>query len=83
MASTALTACAPAALAVPAGVLQLLPGWAVLALIGVGVLLTVAQVAVTQYIRIRAIGRITRSQDAVRVLEIEDRRRASARWRAP
>lgn len=80
MASTALPACA---LAVPAGLLQLLPGWAVLALIGVGVLLTVAQVAVTQYIRIRAVGRITRSQDAVRVLEIEDRRRAGARWRAP
>ena len=70
--ATALTAFAPAAPVVPAGVLQLLPVWAVLALLGAGVLLTAVQVIVTQYIRIRAVHQVTRSQDAVRVLEIED-----------
>jgi len=53
----------------------------VLTLIGVRVLLTASQVIVTQYIRVRAVGRITRSQDAVRVLKIEDlpRRRRDTR----
>jgi hypothetical protein len=57
----ALAAFTPAALAVPAGALQLLPVWAVLALLGAGVLLTAPQVIVTPYIRIVAVRRITLS----------------------
>lgn len=55
-----------------ATVLQVLPQWALLTLAGVGVLLTAFQVCVTQIIRLRASARISRSQDALRVLEIED-----------
>jgi hypothetical protein len=82
-AATALTAFVPAAMCVPAGVLHLLPLWAVLTLIGVGVLLSSAQVIVTQIIRLRASARITRSQDAVRVLEIEDLPSTKGRFRPP
>jgi hypothetical protein len=49
--------------------------WAVLAVVGAGVVLTAVQVIVTQIIRLRASARITSSRDAVRVLEIEDLRR--------
>ena len=80
--ATILIAFTPAALGVPAGVLHLLPAWALLGLIGVGVLLTATQVAVTQIIRLRASARITRSQDAVRVLEIEDLPRVLLRDRS-
>jgi hypothetical protein len=66
----------PAVLCVYGG----LPGWYLFALVGVAVLLTAAEVIVTQIIRLRASSKITRSQDAIRVLEIEDvahRRRQS------
>src|SRR4051812_47640206 len=66
------TAFAPAALVAPAGLLHLLPVWAVLVVVGVGLVLTVVQGIVTQGIRLRAISRITSSCDALRVLEIED-----------
>jgi hypothetical protein len=46
--------------------------WAVLAVVGAGMLLTAMQVIVTQLIRLRASARITSSKDALRVLEIED-----------
>jgi hypothetical protein len=60
------------ALGVPAVLYTGMPGWCLLVLLGVTVLLTTAQVTVTQIIRLRASTLITRSQDAVRVLEIED-----------
>jgi hypothetical protein len=66
------TAFAPAALVVPACVLHLLPAWAVLVLVGAGMVLTAAQVIVTLIIRLRASSCITNSRDALRVLEIED-----------
>jgi hypothetical protein len=56
----------------PAAILELLPPWALLLLAGVSILLAGTQVIVTQIIRLRASARITRSQDALRVLEIED-----------
>jgi hypothetical protein len=74
-----LTALAPIAapgLGVPAVLYGGLPSWCLLALVGVSVLLTATQVIVTQIIRLRASGKITRSQDALRVLEIEDLRGA-------
>jgi hypothetical protein len=43
-----------------------------LVLVGVSVLLTATHVVVTQIIRLRASRKITRSQDALGVLEIED-----------
>jgi hypothetical protein len=66
------TAFAPAALVVPAGMLHPIPLWAVLVVVGPGVVLTAVQVIVTQIIRLRASARITSSRDALRVLEIED-----------
>jgi hypothetical protein len=49
-----------------------IPGWCLLILVGVSVLLVIAQVTVTQIIRLRA-----SSRDAVRVLEIEAPRAAT------
>ena len=66
------TAFAPAALVVPAGVLHLLPAWAVLVVGGAGLVPAAARVIVTQIIRLRASSHITSSRDALRVLEIED-----------
>jgi hypothetical protein len=63
---------APAAITVPAVLSGALPTWCLLALLGLSVLLTVAHVLVTQLIRLRAINKITRSKDALRVIEIED-----------
>jgi hypothetical protein len=82
-AATGLTTFTPAASGVPTGVLHPLPVWAVLALLGVGVLLSSLQVIVTQVIRLRASARITRSQDALRVLEIEDLPRRRGRSSPP
>jgi hypothetical protein len=59
-------------LGVPAALYSALPGWALLALLGVTAALAAAHVVVTQIIRLRANARITRSRDALRVLEIED-----------
>jgi hypothetical protein len=69
---TALAPIAPPAFGVPAALLGVLPAWCLPALVGVSVLLTATHVVVTQIIRLRASGKITRSQDALRVLEIED-----------
>jgi hypothetical protein len=71
----------PAALAVPTGVLQLLPVWAVLTVIGIGMLLASVQVIITQIIRLRASKKITSSRDALRALEIEDLPRGQLRSR--
>jgi hypothetical protein len=49
-----------------------LPTWALLALLGISATLASGHVVATQIIRLRASARITRSQDALRVLEIED-----------
>lgn len=51
---------------------NVLPIWLLFALVGIAVLLTAAEVTVTQIIRLRVIDRITRSQDTLRALEIED-----------
>lgn len=48
-----------------------IPSWALLTVISVNAALTALQVVVTQLIRLRPSSRIPRSQDAVRVLEIE------------
>jgi hypothetical protein len=56
----------------PATLLELLPPWALLVLAGVAILLTASQKIGTQIIRLRASAHITSSQDALRVLEIED-----------
>jgi len=69
---TALTPVAPPVLGLAAVLYEGLPSWCFLALIGVSVVLTATQVVVTQIIRLRASGKITHSQDALRVLEIED-----------
>lgn len=69
---TALAPIAPPALGVPAVLYGALPGWCLVVLTGVSVLLTAAQVVVTQVIRLRASEKITRSQDALRVFELED-----------
>jgi hypothetical protein len=82
-ATIAFAALISAAPGIPACVLRLLPIWAVLALIGIGVLLTTVQVIITQVIRLHASARITRSQDALRVLEIEDLPRQRGRPRQP
>jgi hypothetical protein len=74
MRPTALAPLAPAALGLPAAVLDILPAWAQLALTGISVLLAATQVIVAQIIRLRASARITRSQDALRVLEMQDTR---------
>ena len=78
MRSTAATVISTA-LVVPIGVLHLLPVWAVLVVVGVGVLLTALPVIVTQIIRLRASAHITDSHDALRVLEIEDLPRGQLR----
>lgn len=70
--TTTLAPIASPVLGVPAVLYADVPGWCLLVLIGVSVLLTVAQVVVTQLIRLRASAQIVRSQDALRVLEIED-----------
>jgi hypothetical protein len=79
MRSTALTSIAPPALGVPAVLYGGMPAWCLHVLVGLSVLITVSQVVVTQVIRLRASARITRSQDALRVLEIEDLLRQRAR----
>jgi hypothetical protein len=69
---TPLTPIAAAALGVPATLLGFLPSWCLIVLVGASVTLTAIPVVVSQIIRLRASGKITRSQDALRVLEIED-----------
>ena len=56
----------------PAVLCGALPTWYLAVLVGVSVLLTATQVIVTQIIRLRASARITRSHDALHVLQIED-----------
>jgi hypothetical protein len=62
----------PPVLGVPAVLYGALPTWCLFALLGVSLLLMATHVVVTQIVRLRASARITRSQDALRVLEIED-----------
>ena len=69
---TPLTPIATSAVEVPAALFGFLPSWCLIVLVGVSVTLTAIPVVVTQIIRLRASGKITRSQDALRVLEIED-----------
>ncbi|MFZ0118877.1 MAG: hypothetical protein WAN20_20925 [Pseudonocardiaceae bacterium] len=69
---TALAPLAPPILGVPAVLYGALPSWCLAVLVGVSVLLTATQVIVTQIIRLRVSARITRSQDALQVLQIED-----------
>jgi hypothetical protein len=70
MRPTALAPLAPVALGLPAALLEILPSWASLALAAISALLIATHVIVTQIIRLRAIARVTGSQDALRVLEI-------------
>ncbi|MBV9920308.1 MAG: hypothetical protein JOY78_05555 [Pseudonocardia sp.] len=70
--TTALAPLAPLLTGVPAAVAGALPPWALSVLLAGSALLTAAQVATTQIIRLRASNRITRSTDNLRVLEIED-----------
>jgi len=72
MRQIAIVSIAPAASTVPAVLSGAVPAWCVLTLLGVSTLLTTTHVVVTQIIRLRAINKITRSQDALRVIEIED-----------
>jgi hypothetical protein len=69
---TALAPLAPHARGVPAVLSGALPTWYLAVLVGISVLLTATQVIVTQIIRLRASARMIRSQDALRVLQIED-----------
>ncbi|OLS99370.1 hypothetical protein BJF90_39370 [Pseudonocardia sp. CNS-004] len=59
-------------LGVPALLCGNLPGWVLGALVAVSALPTAIEVIVTQVIRLRASSRITRSQAALRLMEIED-----------
>ncbi len=70
--TVALAPLAVPLLGVPGALNGALPAWALLGLLGITATLTTAHVVVTQIIRLRASARITRSQDALRVLEIED-----------
>lgn len=72
MRQTPLTPIAASAVGVPATLLGFLPSWCLIVLIGASVTLTAIPVVITQIIRLRASGKITRSQDALLVLEIED-----------
>ena len=65
--TTALAPLAPLLTGAPAAVAGALP-----TLLAVSALLVVLQVLTTQIIRLRASNQITRSQDNLRVLEIED-----------
>lgn len=69
---TALASIAPPVLGVPAVLCGGLPAWCLTVLVTISTLLSVVQVFVTQVIRLRASSKISRGQDAVRVLEIED-----------
>jgi hypothetical protein len=70
--TAALAPLATPLLGVPAALSGALPPWALLALLGFTAALTTGHVVVTEIIRLRASARITRSQDALRVLEIQD-----------
>jgi hypothetical protein len=70
--TAALATLATPLLGVPAALCGVLPTWALLTLLGVTATHTTAHVVVTQIIRLRASARITRSPDALRVLEIKD-----------
>ena len=75
-------------LGVPAVLYTSLPSWCLASLLGTTAALSAVQVVVTQIIRLRASARITRGQDALRVLEIEDlphhqQTSAAARWSTP
>jgi hypothetical protein len=70
--TTALAPLAPLLTGAPAAVAGALPTWALTTLLAVSALLVVLQVLTTQIIRLRASNQITRSQDNLRVLEIED-----------
>jgi hypothetical protein len=69
---TGLAPIAPPVLGVPAVLYGGLPGWSLVAVVAASVVLTALPIIVTQVIRLRASSRITRSQDALRVLELED-----------
>ena len=70
--TAALTPLAAPVLGIPVALADALPTWALLTLLGVSALLAAAQVTVTQVIRLRASARISRSDHALRALEIED-----------
>jgi hypothetical protein len=72
-----LTALTPLAVGVPAVLSGALATWCLAVLVGVSVLLTATQVIGTQIIRLRASARITRSQDALRVLPNDEDCRSS------
>jgi hypothetical protein len=71
MRRTSLAPLAASLVGIPAALHGGLPGWSLSLLVGVVVLLVATEALVTQVIRLRASKRITRSQDALRVLEIE------------
>jgi hypothetical protein len=64
----ALAAVAPHRVACLGALAGVLPGWAVLALVGTSALLTVTQVVITQIIRLRA---SANTRAALRLLELE------------
>jgi hypothetical protein len=70
--TTALAPLAAPVLGIPAALAGILPSWAQLALLTISALLAAAQVVTTQIIRLRASNRIARSQDNLRILEIQD-----------
>ena len=69
--TAALAPLAAPLLGIPAALYGAIPTWALLALLGLAAAHTTTHVVVTQIIRLRANTRITRSHDALRVLEIE------------
>jgi hypothetical protein len=69
---TALASIASPVLGIPAVLYGGLPGWCLTVLVASSTLLAAVQVIITQVIRLRASAKITCSEDAVRVLEIED-----------
>ncbi len=69
---SSLASIAPPVLGIPAVLYGVLPGWWLPVLLGVSLLLSTTQVVVTQIIRLNACRKITSSQHALAVLEIED-----------
>lgn len=59
-------------LAPAASMFPVLPPWCVITLVIIGTVLTAIRVIVTQIIRLRATNKITTSEHALRLLEIED-----------
>jgi hypothetical protein len=72
MRQTSLASIAPPVVGIPAVLSGGLPAWCLVVLLGVSTLLSTVQVVATQVIRLRASQRVTRSQDNLEVLRIED-----------